>query len=109
MVVATPVAVLTENYHLPEMRVDILSKVHSSNQDIVHCRLRVSNSVWWPEVSKEVEKFVQSCSECLNVNKPPKKSHAPTKLLYRSPMRNVASDLFGYNSTFLLLVDYYSG
>ena len=59
------------------LRQETLSKIHSGHQGILRCRLLVSNSVLWPGVSGEVEKHVQSCSECLKVKIPrqtPRKS-----------------------------------
>ena len=87
------------------LRKETLSKIHSGHQGILRCRLRVSNSVWWPGVSGEVEKYVQSCSECLKVKKQPKEPLVQTDLP-EHPWEKVASDLFEFkNSTY----NYFSG
>ena len=43
---------------------ETLQKIHQGHQGIEKCRLRVSSSVWWPGVSREMQAFVQQCSTC---------------------------------------------
>ena len=44
-----------------------MEKIHAGHQGIVHCRLRVAESVWWLGVSKEIETFIQSCPSTLAI------------------------------------------
>ena len=46
------------------MRQVTLNKIHQSHQGIQRCRLRVSTSVWWPGVSRDMEHFIRACPEC---------------------------------------------
>ena len=43
------------------LRQATLEKIHHGHQGILSCRMRVSTSVWWPGVSKEMENFIKSC------------------------------------------------
>ena len=90
------------------MRPVTLEKLHHGHQGILRCRMRVSTSVWWPGVSKDMENFIKSCPVCqkhITLNKEPLISTP----LPSYPWERIASDLFELkNSTYLLTVDYYS-
>ena len=90
------------------LRQETLEKVHCGHQGIVRCRLRLSNSVWWPAVSTDMEKFIHSCLACQKTTPPSKEPLLPTKLPDH-PWERVASDLFEFKqSMYLLVVDYFS-
>ena len=90
------------------MRKETMSKIHSGHQGIVRCRLRISESVWWPGASREMENFVQSCPECQK-NTPPCKEPLIPSELPKHPWEKVASDLFQLDKTnYVLVVDYFS-
>ena len=66
--------------------------------------MRISTSVWWPRVSKEMESFVKSCPVCQKTTTPNKEPLIST-LLPSHPWERIASDLFELkNSTYLLTV-----
>ena len=70
--------------------------------------MRVSTSVWWPGVSKEMENFIKSCPVCQKTTTPNKEPLISTPLP-NHPWEHIASDLFELEgSTYLLTVDYYS-
>ena len=86
----------------------ILEKIHQGHQGIERCRQRVSSSVWWPGVSKDMENFVRSCPTCQMTTQPNRQPLISTPLS-RHPWERVAADLFEIkNVTYLLVVDYYS-
>ena len=89
------------------LEAETLSKIHYGHQGIHHCRQRVSLAVWWPGVAKQVETFAKSC--------PVFEDHTPpTQPLLQIPLpshpwEKVAADLLELkNTTYLLVVDYYS-
>ena len=85
-----------------------MSKIHSGHQGIVRCRSRISESVWWPGASRDIENFVRSCPECLKNTTPSTEPLIPTQLP-KYPWEKVASDLFELNNTnYVLVVDYFS-
>ena len=70
--------------------------------------MRVSSSIWWPGVSREIENFVQSYPVCQKTTTPNREPLISTALPGH-PWEHIASDLFELkNSTYLLTVDYYS-
>ena len=70
--------------------------------------MRVSSSVWWPGVSREMENFVQSCPVCQKTT-PPNREPLITTPLPSYPWERIAADLFELKgSMYLLVVDYYS-
>ena len=62
------------------LRVDMLDKLHAGHQGITKCRERAKCSVWWPELSKQLEETVKSCPE--RIKQSPQKSEPlkPTNL-----------------------------
>ena len=90
------------------LKAQMLEKVLWGHLGIVRCRLRVSDSIWWPGVSKDVEKYIQSCPACMKTTPPAKQPLLPTDLP-DYPWERVASDLFEFkDSTYILVVDYFS-
>ena len=94
---------------IPEsLQYEILMKIHHGHQGIQRCRLRVSSSVWWPGISKQVEDFVRRCPTCMK-NTPPPVEPMLQSSLPTHPWEKVGADLFQLkDSTYLIVVDYYS-
>ena len=46
------------------LRSDILDKIHEGHQGITKCRELAKNSVWWPNIAKQLAEFVTHCREC---------------------------------------------
>ena len=90
------------------LRIETLQRVHSGHQGVEKCRARVAVSVWWPGVSRDVQKMVQSCQECAKLSLAKKEPLIPTPLP-DYPWQLVGTDLFELNQKhYLLVVDYYS-
>ena len=43
---------------------EVLGQLHAGHQGIVKCRNRARISVWWPNISKQLEQFIQKCPTC---------------------------------------------
>jgi len=83
---------------------EILQKFHEGHQGIVKTQLRAITSVWWPGVSKQIQRFIQNCNTCCKNFEP----LIPTELPSR-PWQKLGSDLFEYKgATYILVVDYFS-
>ena len=92
----------------PSLHEETLGQIHSSHQGISKCRERARQSVWWPGISKELERVVQRCTECCKAQSQRAQPLVPTSLP-ELPWQKVATDLFQWKQkTFLLVIDYYS-
>ena len=87
----------------PSLRQDVLEKLHSGNQGITKCRLRATQSVWWPGLSKQLEKLVSNCPVCCRVRIQHAEPLMPSKFP-DLPWQKVASDLFVWSGVHYLLV-----
>ena len=87
---------------------EILQKLHNGHQGIQRCRLRAQASVWWLNIRQAIDNFIQHCPECQQTSIPPREP-LMTATLPSHPWEKVASDLFHLkNSTYLIVVDYFS-
>ena len=87
---------------------ETLQKIHQGHQGIQRCRERISRSVWWPGVSREIEAHVNKCPECTKNHPQHREPLIPSPLPHH-PWEKVGADLFELNgATYLLVVDYFS-
>jgi len=87
---------------------EILQKLHEGHQGIVKTQLRARTSVWWPGVSKQIQRFIQNCNTCCKNFQAQIEPLIPTELPSR-PWQKLGSDLFEYKgATYILVVDYFS-
>ena len=87
---------------------EILDKLHSGHQGFVKCRKRASYSVWWPKINQQIEDTMAKCPICVPYRSQPAQPLIPSQFPER-PWQKVGTDLFEWkNSTYLLVVDYYS-
>lgn len=91
-----------------QLQLETLHKLHQGHQGIQHCHAHAS-SAWWPGASGSVEDFVRRCPECSKSLAPAPEPLRPTPLPVH-PWAHVAADLFELKkSTYLVIVDYFSG
>uniref|UniRef100_A0A8C6M7K5 Gypsy retrotransposon integrase-like protein 1 n=1 Tax=Nothobranchius furzeri TaxID=105023 RepID=A0A8C6M7K5_NOTFU len=87
---------------------DVLTRLHTGQQGIVKSRERAKQSVWWPELSSQLQQLVADCETCAKVRQQPRETLMPTEFPTR-PWELVGADLFEWsNSQYLVAVDYYS-
>lgn len=91
-----------------ELQKNILQRLHEGHQGIVKCRALARSCVWWPGLSKQIEKEVGACATCEK-----ERVHHPEPLLLSKtpdyPWQRVGMDLFELKGhQYLLIVDYYS-
>lgn len=53
----------------PLLRKELLTKIHDGHQGITKCRERARQSVWWPVISRDLERLVHNCTECCKAQK----------------------------------------
>ena len=87
---------------------ETLSKLHTGHQGIRRCRLRAQSSVWWPNLSSQLQTLIQDCPTCLQ-HKTPHKEPMLSSELPDHPWQKVGSDIFHLKGVdYLLVVDYFS-
>ena len=90
------------------LRQDMLDRLHTGHQGITKCRQRAQQSVWWPNLSKQLEDLITNCVVCCRN----RVQHAEPLMPVPFPMlpwQKVASDMFVWkNSHYLLVIDYFS-
>ena len=90
------------------LRSENLRLLHDGHQGIQKCKQNSEQSVWWPEINKDIEFMVKTCPECCQNSRqkvePMISSEYPSR-----PWQKVAADFFEKDGEhYLLIVDYYS-
>ena len=90
-------------------RLETLKVLHLGHYVVNKMQLRALETVYWPEINKDILKHYQSCKTCIKYSKSqrsePLQSHPTSEV----PWHTVETDLFKTkNSKYLLIVDYYS-
>ena len=92
---------------IPEScRDEILNQLHEGHFGMDRTKLRARDSVYWPNINKDIESLVKTCNlcqehSCRNSKDPSIPQDIPTKA-----WTNIQMDLFTLDSqTFLLVVD----
>ncbi|XP_054279111.1 uncharacterized protein K02A2.6-like [Macrosteles quadrilineatus] len=95
--------------YVPEaLREEMLKRIHVGHLGITKCRLRASNSLWWPGISREIAKMVESCPQCIQHRKNKNEPLIPAEFPSR-PWQIAAMDLFKLSGQwFIVLTDCYS-
>ncbi|UYV66509.1 K02A2.6-like [Cordylochernes scorpioides] len=96
-------------YVIPEnIRKGLHQRIHEGHLGIVKCRERAKGSVWWTQITSEIEEMVRTCPMCIeertNRHQPLLPSEFPS-----CPWEKVEVDLFTIkDQNYLLITDYYS-
>ena len=87
---------------------DTLTNLHAGHQGIRRSRLRAQFSLWWPNLSSQIQNLIQNCPTCLQYQTPHTEPMLSSELPYY-PWQKVRSDLFELKGVhYLLVVDYFS-
>ena len=96
---------------IPEsLKKDVLKRIHDDGHlSLNKCRKRISNSVWWPKISKELADYIKPSSFC-QIHR--RRNHSeplrPTKLPER-PWQQLGLDIFELKGQkYVIAVDYFS-
>lgn len=92
----------------PEMRVEVLEKLHAAHLGTTRCRARARECVWWPGIGKHIQDYVERCPTCREHRKPGTEPLLLTPLP-EHPWDTVGIDLFMLEGKeYVVVVDYYS-
>ncbi|XP_055311607.1 uncharacterized protein K02A2.6-like [Sitodiplosis mosellana] len=91
------------------MRKEILHQLHKPHFGINKTLKRAQNSVFWPNISNEIEQTVSNCIICQeNAPKIQKEPLLPHDIP-NEPFKKIACDILDFKSkSFLVVVDFYS-
>ena len=91
------------------LRKQILERIYEGHKGVAKCRERAAQSVWWPQIGKDIKSRVGSCRHCLE--KQPSLASEPLlpSALPDRPFQTVGIDICEFrNKHYLVQVDYYS-
>ena len=95
---------------IPEsMRTEMLNLIHSSHLGIMKCKSRSKDVMYWPGMSKNIEKIVSQCEVCAQHSPSNPKEPLISLELPDRPWANISADIFEFeNQQYLISVDHYS-
>lgn len=91
------------------MRSEMLKKVHIDHLGQEKCKLRIRETMFWPNVNSQIEDLISNCQACLTFkNQNLKETLIPHELPQRA-WSKVGTDIFHFDGKiYLLVVDYFS-
>ena len=91
------------------MRKDILGQLHEAHLGIEKTRRLMRESVYWPNIHKDIEMMVKSCAACQENQPEQQQQPLIAHDVPSTPWTKVASDLFHIKGDdYLLISDYHS-
>lgn len=91
-------------------RSQIVHQLHKSHPGIVRMKNLARSYVYWPNIDKQIENFVRSCSQCAQAAKLPPKTTLSSWPIPTRPWQRIHIDFAGplKSAYFLLMIDAYS-
>jgi transposase InsO family protein len=90
------------------LRQTTLEALHVGHLGIEKCRAKARETVWWPKIGDDIQRFVSACSTCQHYAHDRVEPLLPTPLP-DLPWQKVGTDLFELNGrNYVVVVDYYS-
>jgi len=91
------------------LRQEIIQNLHTGHFGMEKCKSRARQSIYWPNLTQDVEEWVRKCATCAqfkndNIREPMIPHPVPD-----APWRKLGADIFHYGGKdFLVVVDYFS-
>lgn len=94
----------------PGGRKTVLNLLHSAHPGIVKMKSLARSYVWWPNIDKQIENLVNTCSDCQESRNMPKRSPIHPWEWARAPWSRIHLDFAGpfKGKMFLIIIDSYS-
>ena len=91
------------------LRKEIKTSIHYGHTGIERCVNRAKMSVFWPNITKEIEDMVANCSTCLNHRNALQRETLIEHEIPQEPWMKVGVDLFSlFEKEYVIAVDYSS-
>lgn len=102
-----------EQYIVPkELRLSVLDTAHQGHPGKNVMSKSISRYLWWPDLNKDVQKYVSCCASCTLMRKPEHPEPIISTLIPSEPWKRIAIDFFSapldLKSKILVIKDYYS-
>lgn len=91
------------------LRNEMLQIIHYNHLGINKCQLRARQCLYWPNINRDIENYVNNCETCLNfrntnANEPLIQSEIPGK-----PWETIGTDVYQFaGKNYLMVIDYFS-
>ena len=93
----------------PALRREVLSQIHEGHLGMERSKLRARELVYWPNMNKQIEDVVSSCTICQELRHRNAQEPMIPHEIPQHPWQIVATDALPWNSgLYLIVVDYYS-
>lgn len=88
----------------------LLREIHSDHQGIVRSKAVARTFMWWPNMNKDIERYVKNCMSCAMHQNEPKQTRMHPWEYPQHAWQRLHIDYAGpfLNSNFLVIVDAYS-
>ena len=91
------------------MREGILKQLHKSHLGMDKCKARAYESLYWPNMSRDIEQEVANCAVCATYRRKNEKQPLMPHGIPERPWAKLGADIFEFGGhDYLLVVDYYS-
>lgn len=91
------------------LREDILEQIHQGHFGINKCQARAKELVYWPDMNKDIEIFVNKCEVCQKHRKNNQREPLLTFETPSRPWQRISSDIFKFgNYEYVTVIDSYS-
>ena len=91
-----------------ELRNIMLNKLHEGHMGITKTRRRAQGTMWWPNISSDIEKKIKGCPTCIEHSSNPHEPLLPS-ILPDYPWQIISMDLFKLEGHwYLVVVDHFS-
>lgn len=91
------------------MRREMLSNVHVGHLGLEKCKLRVRDTMFWPNLNTQLQDYISNCQACLTHKNQNRKETLISHDIPNRAWSKVGTDTFHFNGqVYLLIVDYYS-
>lgn len=91
------------------LRMEMLKKVHIGHLGLEKCKLRIRETMFWPNVTSQLEDLISNCQACLLYKNQNRKE---TLIPHEVPQRawsKIGTDIFHFEGNiYLIVIDYYS-
>ena len=91
------------------IRMALIERVHDSHIGIQGCLRRARESIYWPNMARDIEDYVSRCEPCNMYTNEQAKEPMISYPIPKRPWQVIACDLFECQKRdYLITVDYYS-